>query len=45
MIEVVLQGAVLGIALQREAVRNALDLATTDALLDALGRARMFDRH
>lgn len=39
MINVDLQGAVLNIALQREAVRNALDLATTDALLEALERA------
>jgi enoyl-CoA hydratase/carnithine racemase len=38
MIEVVLKGAVLCIALQREAVRNALDLATTEALLEALER-------
>ena len=40
MIEVALQGAVLNIALRREAVRNALDLATTDELLEALGRVQ-----
>ena len=40
MIEVALRGEILNILLQREAVRNALDLATTDELLDALERAQ-----